>query len=423
MVHCDACGVVPLDDSALPVLLPDDVDFEQGGNPLDRHPTWKHTTCPKCQGHATRETDTMDTFVDSSWYYLRYLEPRLESAPFTQESANRWLPVNRYIGGIEHAILHLLYSRFFIRALSKIHGFAPKEPFGSLFTQGMVTHETYRDGQGNWLYPDEVEIRGEGTNRKVCRRSDGTPVAVGRVESMSKSKRNTIDPEEIIARYGADTARWFILSDSPPERDLQWTEAGLGGAGRFVRRLWRLGCEVAASAEAQDAADANPSAEAEELRETIHRLFADFAQDLERLHMNRAVARIYEMTNALAAFEAEGKTPADLAVRRAAMLLLVQAAGLMMPHLGEALWHKLGRTELLCFAPWPQVEPTAAPTREIAVTVNGKLRGTLAGDLAGDEDSLRQAALALPAVRRALDGKEPKRVIIVPARLVNVVAP
>ena len=424
VVHCEACGVVPLTDSDLPVVLPDDVDFEQGGNPLDRHPTWKHTACPKCKGQATRETDTMDTFVDSSWYYLRYLEPRLESAPFTSESANQWLPVNRYIGGIEHAILHLLYSRFFIRALSQIHGFVPKEPFGSLFTQGMVTHETYRDEQGNWLYPDEVEAGADGA---ICRRSDGTAVTVGRVESMSKSKRNTIDPEAIIARYGADTARWFILSDSPPERDLQWTEAGLSGAGRFVRRLWRLGSAVAEAGEIQAPKGAQPSPAAEVLRQSVYRLFVDFAQDLERLHMNRAVARIYEMTNALAAFtpdaESDATHLADLALRREATLLLVQAAGLMMPHLGEALWQKLGQSEMLCFAPWPEVQPSKEQQGEIAVTVNGKLRGTLSGTLAGDADSLRQAALALPAVRRALDGKEPKRVIVVPERLVNVVAP
>ena len=419
VVHCPACGIVPLADADLPLLLPEDVDFEQGGNPLDRHPTWKHTTCPQCKGKATRETDTMDTFVDSSWYYLRYLEPRLESAPFTVATANRWLPVNRYIGGIEHAILHLLYSRFFIRALSKIYGFAPKEPFGSLFTQGMVTHETYRDGAGHWLYPDEVESHPDGSK---TRKSDGAPVAVGRVESMSKSKRNTIDPEEIIARYGADTARWFILSDSPPERDLQWTEAGLGGAGRFVQRLWRLGVAVAEDTKAEGATlDKNetPSAEARTAQEKVHRLFVEFAQDVERLHMNRAVARIYEMTNALVAFVP--KTATDRALRHQLTLLLVQAAGLMMPHLGEALWHKLGQQELLCFAPWPEVVAESAPARPIAVTVNGKLRGTLPPQN-WDEEQLRQAALALPAVRRALDGKEPARVIVVPERVVNVVA-
>ncbi|MDA7987471.1 MAG: leucine--tRNA ligase [Alphaproteobacteria bacterium] len=488
VVHCGECGAVPLAESDLPVTLPDDVDFSEPGNPLERHSDWSRAACPRCGGEARRETSTMDTFVDSSWYYIRYLEPRLESAPFTSESVDLWLPVDYYIGGVEHAILHLLYSRFFVRALAKCCGTKPREPFLNLFTQGMVIHETYRDGDGNWLYPSEVERDGAGAAR---RKSDGAAVEIGRVESMSKSRRNTIDPEDIINEYGADTARWFILSDSPPDRDLQWTTAGVQGAWRFTQRLWRLiddisreetgdgdgggdnnGAAVVVNKNAGDgdgdsdnegaavvvnkgggdnngvavvvnAGDGDSDSDnegggvvvnkndgdggndgetAHPLARQAHRLLIDFENDLERMHMNRAVARIYELANAIS--ECAPKNNSDRRARKTAARLLVPMAGLMMPHLGETLWEKLGEKELLAATPWPSASRELAARREIriAVQVDGKLRGTLAFSAAPDKHDLEKQALALPGVTRALNGREPRRVIIVPNRVVNVVS-
>ena len=458
VVHCAKCGAQPVPEAELPVELPEDVSFDEPGNPLDRHPSWKKAPCPACGAEAERETSTMDTFVDSSWYYIRYLEPRLEEAPFTAASVDRWLPVDHYIGGVEHAILHLLYSRFFTRALAEIHGLQPKEPFKRLFTQGMVTHETYRlapgaaaGGEGTsaapgagapgsgWLYPEEVEPDGAGGLRQ---KSDHAPVVTGRVESMSKSKRNTVDPEDIVARYGADTARWFILSDSPPDRDLEWTDQGVAGAWRFTRRLWRIVSEAAegdgaadaggaGGAQAGGAGEANGAGEAGEANEaaaarlesSARSALADFSSDIEAMHMNRAVARVYELANELAGFRAQDA--AGRAARLEAARLLVRMAGLMMPHLGESLWEKLGGKGLLAAAPWPELGPeeAARPPAAIAVQVNGKLRGVLNLPDGSGEEALREGALALPAVARALKGKAPRRVVVVPGRVVNIVAP
>ncbi|MGR4001516.1 MAG: leucine--tRNA ligase [Alphaproteobacteria bacterium] len=429
VVHCKTCGTVPLPLSALPVSLPEDVDFTTPGNPLDRHPSWADVACPRCKENARRETSTMDTFVDSSWYYIRYLEPRLESAPFSKESVDLWLPVDYYIGGVEHAILHLLYSRFFTRALAQCYGTTPREPFLNLFTQGMVIHETYKDSEGNWLYPSEVEIHSD----KAQKKSDGSTVKVGRTESMSKSKRNTIDPEDIIDEYGADTARWFILSDSPPARDLQWSTAGVQGAWRFTQKLWRLIDEIATESEAGDE-DSDSDKEARSVQSAqsadaphplvrlAHRMLLDFENDLERMHMNRAVARIYELTNAISECTPENNTKRQ--ARNVAARLLVPMAGLMMPHLCESLWEKLGGKELLAACPWPQASAELATQNEthIAVQVNGKLRGTLTLTTTPSEEDLKSQALALPGVIRALGAREPQRIIIVPNRVVNVVS-
>ena len=236
VIHCATCGIVPVPDDQLPVCLPDDVTFDRPGNPLDHHPTWKHAACPGCGAAALRETDTFDTFVDSSWYFARYCSPRSD-VPVDRAAVDHWMPVDQYIGGIEHAILHLLYSRFFMRAMRQTGHIGVDEPFTGLFTQGMVNHESYRAADGTWLYPEEIEKQPDGT---VVQRPNGAPVTVGRVEAMSKSKRNTVDPGAIIERYGADTARWFILSDNPPDRDMEWTEAGVAGAFRFTQRVFRL---------------------------------------------------------------------------------------------------------------------------------------------------------------------------------------
>jgi leucyl-tRNA synthetase len=418
-IHCEKCGVVPVPDKDLPVELPEDVTFDKPGNPLDHHPTWKHVACPKCGGAARRETDTFDTFVNSSWYFDRFTSPRLASSPFDREEHRYWMPVDQYIGGIEHAILHLLYSRFWTRAMREVQMTSLDEPFDGLFTQGMVCHETYRASDGTWLLPEEIE-RTPGGN--VVRISDKSPVEVGRSEKMSKSKKNVVDPDQIIHDYGADTARWFMLSDSPPERDLEWTEAGVTGAWRFQQRLHRIASEAAAQLPAYGTAKpaALPDA-ATGLRRAAHRTIAGVSADIEAFHFNKAVARLYELANTIGGIEA--KDDATRWALREALEIFVRLIGPMTPHLAEELWQSLGHTTLLADAPWPAAEDALLvdDTVTIAVQLNGKLRATmpLAKDAA--KDAAEKAALALPEIVRALDGKAPKRVIVVPNRIVNVV--
>ncbi|NND49314.1 MAG: leucine--tRNA ligase, partial [Rhizobiales bacterium] len=301
VVHCPKCDVVPVPRSDLPVRLPDDVSFDSPGNPLDRHPTWKHVSCPSCGGKATRETDTFDTFVDSSWYFARFCSPHADTAT-DRTAVDYWLPVDQYIGGVEHAILHLLYSRFFMRAMHRTGHVDIDEPFAGLFTQGMVTHETYRGASGEWLYPEEVEMRGS----NAVHVDTGQPVTVGSVEAMSKSRKNIVDPNAIVALYGADTARWFILSDTPPERDIQWTEAGVDAAARFIQRVWRFISEGADNlAEAASPRPARIRPTARTIRRATHAAVAQMTDAFENLRFNRAVAHIYELTNSLAPIFAE----------------------------------------------------------------------------------------------------------------------
>ena len=427
IIHCAACGAVPVPTKDLPVKLPDDVDFDRPGNPLDRHPTWKHVACPQCGGPGRRETDTMDVFVDSSWYFARFTDPWITTAPTDLKAVDEWLPVDQYIGGIEHAILHLLYSRFFTRALKKTGHAGLDEPFAGLFTQGMVVHETYRTADGAWAAPAEVKIETVGEARRASLASTGAPVEIGPIEKMSKSKRNVVDPDDIIETFGADTARWFMLSDSPPERDVIWTEEGVQGTWRFVQRLWRVVNEAAAVA-MPAAKPATFSEPAMALRRAAHGALAKVSEDIEKLRFNRCVAHIYEFTNALQAVLAEsgGKTLApDLAwaVHEAAEIL-VQLFQPMMPHLAEECWAALGHDGLLAVEAWPVVERELLieSTITLPVQVNGKKRAdvTVARD-AGNVD-IEAAVLALDAVRRALDGKAPKKVIVVPQRIVNVVA-
>ena len=425
IVHCPSCGAVPVPDDQLPVVLPQDVRFDLPGNPLDHHPTWKHVACPRCGIAATRETDTFDTFVDSSWYFARFTAPDAPT-PTMQAAADRWLPVDQYVGGIEHAILHLLYARFFTRAMRETGHLGLDEPFAGLFTQGMVTHESYRDADGGWLYPEQV-LTVDG-NRVTA---EGTPVAVGRVEKMSKSRRNTISPTAIIDRFGADTARWFVLSDSPPERDMEWTEAGIAGAARFSQRLHRLVAAVAAgdALAAPAVLPEHTDAAADTLRRATHRTIAAVTEALEGFTFNVAVARLYELASALSESEhAETASAASLAFARveAARTLCLLVAP-MMPHLAETMLAQLEPgTSLAAERAWPQADPAllAATSVTIAVQIMGKLRGTI--ETVPGEDAARVLAAAErePNVRRMLEGKRIVKRIHVPDRIVNfVVAP
>jgi len=425
VIHCEDCGVVPVPDDQLPVTLPEDATFDVPGNPLDRHPTWKHVACPSCGKPARRETDTMDTFVDSSWYFVRFTAPGADR-PVDARAAAYWLPVDQYIGGVEHAILHLLYSRFFTRAMGATGHLKKslKEPFAALFTQGMVVHETYRSHNGGqWLLPAEVRIEGEGEARKAIDIETGAPVEIGPIEKMSKSKKNTVDLDGFVSEFGADTARWFVLSDSPPERDVIYTDVGVQGARRFVQRVWRLAEDCAAAGTAPGAPWPESLApEAEALRRAAHKTLNSVSQNIEGLRFNVAVAQIYELANKVQAAGTSSGEGLDWAVREATELL-VQMVGPFMPHLAEECWARLGYHTLLADQPWP--EPEAALLVDdritIAVQVNGKRRDELTVARTASKADIEAAALQLDSVVRALEGRAVTRVIVVPQRIVNVV--
>jgi leucyl-tRNA synthetase len=423
VIHCEVCGIVAVPKKDLPVVLPEDVTFDVPGNPLDRHPTWKHVNCPSCGKPARRETDTMDTFVDSSWYFARFTAP-WENEPTNVQAANHWLPVDQYIGGIEHAILHLLYSRFFARAM-KITGHVNfVEPFQGLFTQGMVVHETYKGADG-WVEPAKVRIEGEGATRRATQMATGETLTIGSIEKMSKSKKNVVDPDDIIASYGADTARWFMLSDSPPERDVIWTEFGVEGAHRFLQRVWRLVSEAApvlrdvAPAPAFDGAAADIS-------KAAHKTLKAIADDIERLAFNKAVSRIYELVNAIAT-PLQNVSSADMGTKgalREALDILLTLIAPMMPHLAEECGVQLGYTETVAAKAWPVFEPALTVDHEVTmpVQINGKKRGDLTIARDADQAMVEAATLALDFVAKALDGKPPRKIIVVPQRIVNIVA-
>ena len=418
VVHCEKCGVVPVPRPELPVVLPEDVTFDKPGNPLERHPTWKHVNCPECGAKAVRETDTCDTFVDSSWYFARFCSPRAE-VPVVKSAVDYWLPVDQYIGGVEHAILHLLYSRFFTRAMHKTGHVTIDEPFAGLFTQGMVLHESYRAADGKWLYPEEVQLNADGTATQL---EGGKPVTVGRREVMSKSKKNVVQPGAIIEEFGADTARWFMLSDSPPERDLEWTDSGIQGAWRFTNRLWRLvGTLADVLPPAKSPAPNQMGDAALGLRRTVHKSIVQLTGDLEAFRFNRAVARAYEFANALGDLK-PGTPDANWALREG-LETLVRLLAPMMPHLGEELWQKLGHSTLLAEMPWPEADAALAADDQvtIAVQVQGKLRAKLVVLQDMPQRDLEALALAEENVIRFMDGKPARKVIVVPNRIVNIV--
>ena len=403
IIHCQTCGAVPVPDDQLPVTLPEDVSFDIPGNPLDRHPSWSKVDCPSCGNPARRETDTLDTFVDSSWYFIRFAS-QPQDKPFDRTVAEKWLPVDQYIGGVEHAILHLLYARFWTRALSHIGLIEVKEPFASLFTQGMVTHQTYQDAKGIWLSPDQV--RREGDIWTII--DSGAPAVAGRIEKMSKSKKNVVDPDDIVDQYGADAVRWFMLSDSPPERDLEWSEAGIEGCWRFVQRLWRLTSQVSGAEGADKALDRK-----------IHQVIAGVGADIEALAFNKAVAKIYDLANAIE--KAAPSASRDTAIRT---ILLLSSP--MVPHLAEEAWTQLGAElggGLIADAAWPVVDPALLEEDEvtIAIQVRGKLRDTLTVAKGLPQAEMEALALASEKVQHAIDGGDINKIIVVPNRLVNIV--
>ena len=427
MVHCEKCGVVPERKENLPVWLPEDVTFEKPGNPLEHHPTWKAVPCPACGAPARRETDTMDTFVDSSWYYARFTAPRA-TTPTVMEDAEYWMNVDQYIGGVEHAILHLLYSRFFARAMGAT-GHLPAsaaEPFGALFTQGMVTHEAYYQdveegftSTGNlrkrtYYSPDEV-FRHE--NGRFYLKEDGTHIDVIPPIKMSKSKKNVVDPEAIIAQYGADTARWFVLSDSPPERDVEWTASGAEAAARHLARVFRVVSEIAAEPEGL----AGESEEASKLRSAVHRAIRDVTEGIEGFAFNKAIAKLYELTNVLA--KAAGDAPGLVAARREGAKALALLQRPMTPHLAEEMWAMLGGDRLISQAPWPEADPALLVEAKVIlpVQVNGKRRAEISVPSGTDPKTVEALVLADAAVQRALNGATPRKLIVVPDRIVNVV--
>jgi leucyl-tRNA synthetase len=471
VIHCESCGIVPVPAQDLPIELPFDVSFDKPGNPLDRHPTWKACACPTCAKPARRETDTMDTFVDSSWYFARFTDPMNVDAPTTPKAVNEWLPVDQYIGGIEHAILHLLYSRFFTRALKETGHANISEPFKGLFTQGMVVHETYKDSDGHWVEPAQLRIETTDAGRKAIRLSDKAEITIGSIEKMSKSKKNVVDPDDIIGSYGADTARWFMLSDSPPERDVIWSEDGVQGASRFVQRVWRLVGQICDYNNSENPRSLiKKSVNFDGLNRVAHKRLQAVQNHLEKLQFNSAIAQIYEFTTVISSCfvssqhsqslevipsplagegdptermrgEANKKDPssdpsdhllpqgekdkrqaAETAINNAIKILL-QLIAPMMPHLSEECWAELKFEGLVAEASWPVVDEAllVQDTLILPVQVNGKKRGDVTVDANADNAAIEAAVLALDAVKTALDGRAPKKIIIVPMRIVNVV--
>lgn len=418
IIHCPHCGLVPVPENQLPVILPEDVTFDQPGNPLDSHPTWKYVECPTCKEPAERETDTFDTFFESSWYFARYCSPHA-SQPFVKEEVEFWMPVDQYIGGIEHAILHLLYARFFTKALRQCGYWNISEPFQKLLTQGMVCHETYKDQAGSWLSPEEVDKR----NGQFVKASDGSPIKVGRSEKMSKSKQNVISAAKIVEEYGADTIRLFMLSDSPPERDFEWTDAGIEGSWRYINKLWRLVTSHLSDLRTVKASEIplTFTEKATEIRKFTHKTIAHVTEDIERFHLNRYIAHLREFSNALEDF-----TPTDASERwvlHEALHTLVLLLSPALPHLGETLWAELGHPPFVYNHPWPKADPAwvRAETITLAVQVNGKMRGTVDISPQLSEEDVKALVLDLPSVHAQVQDKAIKKFIYVPGKIANVV--
>jgi len=412
VIYCHTCGAVPVPEKDLPVVLPEDVVFGEGGNPLASHPTWKHVDCPSCGQLATRETDTFGTFFESSWYFMRYCSPSATD-PLDQQACNSWMPVNWYIGGVEHAVLHLLYARFFTKALRDCGYLNLDEPFGNLLTQGMVCKQTFQDEQGNWLYPEEVDKNIKGQYVTI---QSGKSVIVGRSEKMSKSKNNVVEPRTIIDAYGADVARLFILSDTPPERDFDWNDEGVEGAWRYINRIWRLGIQVIDMPERVGEAELTLT-----LRKTIHQSILKFQRAFEGNAFHKAIAFLRELTRALEDAIEDKRVSHSVLIE--GVKILLQGLNPITPHITSELWGRLGHTISLLEAPWPVPDPALSAVEEvtIAVQVNGKMRGSFTMAIDSENTLLEAQALALPAVIKDMAGREPRRMIVIPNRIVNIV--
>ncbi len=416
VVHCPNDGVVAVPKDQLPVAHPEDIEFGASGNALERHPTWKHTTCPACGGPATRETDTLDTFVDSSWYFARFTNPDA-AEPIDKAAADYWLPVDQYIGGIEHAVLHLLYARFVTKALADQGMLSVREPFAGLFTQGMVTHETYRRQNGDWVEPGEVEVVAEGATRRAKLLATGEPVTIGDSEKMSKSRRNTVAPEEIFDAYGVDAARLFVLSDSPPDRDSLWSSAGVQGSWRFVNRVW----DEFDSQPADPPAGGQPD---EALRRATHKLVRQVTEAIDSFRFNSGIARLYEFLNLLKANPAKGASNPVLAARHEALSAFARLIGPFTPHLAEACWERIGGTGMVVAAPWPEFDPalTEDAVRILPVQINGKRRGEISAPAGAEPADVEAIVLADPEITQRLEGLTIRKIIVVKDRIVNIVA-
>jgi len=419
IIHCPSCGPVRVPDAQLPVKLPEDVTFDVPGNPLARHPTWKHVACPRCGSPAERETDTLDTFVDSSWYFARFADPWTPE-PIDRKSADFWLPVDQYIGGVEHAVLHLLYARFITRALTDAGLMSIQEPFAGLFTQGMVVHETYRTEAGQWIEPTDVELLHTDGSRSARRRSTGEALVIGDIEKMSKSKKNVVAPQEIVDQYGVDAGRLFVLSDSPPERDVQWTAGGLEGAGRFVQRVW---AEVDGFPSAEMSDQRSDDAAALVLRKASHKAIKAVTEGVEGFHFNAAIARLYEFLNMLRAARTEGASPALLAAKYEGLVALTLLIQPFVPHLAEECWERLGQPGLAVNAPWPPFDPALATDDQVVlpVQINGKRRCELSVARGLAPADVEQIALADAEVQAKLEGQAVRKIIVVPDRIINIV--
>ncbi len=415
VIHCASCGVVPTPADQLPVVLPDDVSFDLPGNPLLHHPAWRFTTCPTCGGEAERETDTLDTFVDSSWYFARFTNPAA-SEPIDKAAADRWLPVDQYIGGVEHAVLHLLYARFVTRALKDEGMVSVAEPFAGLFTQGMVTHETYKSQSGEWVEPSQIVIEAEGNTRRARIARTGEPLVIGDIEKMSKSKKNVVAPEEIFEQYGVDAARLFVMSDSPPERDVQWTTGGVEGAGRFVQRVWaEFDSQVEVAVTPQDAE------RSQALRRATHKIIKAVTESVDQFKFNSGIARLYEFLNLLKSFSSNDS--AVSVARAEALSVLARLISPFTPHLAEECWVRMGGDGMIVDAPWPVFDPAMATDAELLlpVQVNGKRRGEIRVSPDATEAEVREKALADEAVSVHLAGLNVRKVIVVQGRIVNIV--
>ena len=415
IIYCDDCGIVAVPEKDLPVILPEDIDFQKGGSPLQNHPTWKYVSCPTCGKAAQRETDTFDTFFESSWYFLRFCDPHNTSDAFDANKVSRWMPVAQYIGGIEHAILHLLYARFFMYALTKsgydgLHHDLQSEPFAGLFTQGMVCHETYQDQQGTWVLPNDIIKKGDHAIHKIT----GENITIGRSIKMSKSKKNLVAPEDIIKHYGADTIRVYILSDSPPERDLQWSESGIEGTARYMQKLWRLGSILSQHRDNDDIKKDN------DLLSATHIAIKDTTQAIEQLQYNKAVAIIRTLSNQI-------EQSKDIATQKFSFEILLRLLNPLAPHISEELWQLLGHKIALCFTLWPTLDNTydenltVSHTVTIAIQIKGKLRATIDVEKDIDRDELEQLALAEPQIQKYIAGTNIKKIVTIPNKIVNIV--